>query len=50
MRLATAFACFLLASRTSRGKAQVGMGNPAASNCIDQNFTDQTLYAPNGGE
>jgi len=26
------------------------MGNPAAINCVDQNFTNQILYAPNGDQ
>mmetsp|Transcript_29514 Transcript_29514/g.45657 ORF Transcript_29514/g.45657 Transcript_29514/m.45657 type:complete len:636 (-) Transcript_29514:621-2528(-) len=50
MRLSTALACSLFAARPKRGQAQVGMGNPAAINCVDQNFTNIILYAPNGDQ
>ena len=56
MKLTTALACSLFAGHPKRGQAQQqqqqlgGMGNPATINCVNQNFTDQMMYAPDGGK
>ena len=49
MRLTTALACTTLffAGTPKRGQAAV---SPATSNCVDNNFTDQILYEPDGGQ
>lgn len=48
MRLITALAyTIFVAGRPKRGQAAI---SPATSNCIDNNFTDQILYEPNGGQ